>query len=100
MIEVARALTQSGCSLLYTVIFVAFDKEEVGMEVMRRRGGGKEEETTEMSATACVGGKPGQPRVHPWIPGAGCLQGFGLAGVPGAAFSMGCSRWYIFGLSD
>ena len=93
MIEVARALTQSGCSLLYTVIFVAFDKEEVGMAGMRRRGGEK------ISAKACVGGKPGQPRVHPWVPGAECLQGFGLAGVPGGASSrlskMGCSRWSI-----
>ena len=43
MIEVARALTQSGCSLLYTVIFVAFDKEEVGMAGLRRMGGEERE---------------------------------------------------------
>ena len=29
MLEVARALVESECRLMYTVIFVAFDKEEV-----------------------------------------------------------------------
>ena len=32
MLEIARALTQSRCSLRSTVIFVAFDKEEVGSQ--------------------------------------------------------------------
>ena len=32
MIEVARALAESGCKLKYSVIFVAFDKEEVGSQ--------------------------------------------------------------------
>ena len=32
MIEVARALAESGCKLRYSVIFVAFDKEEVGSQ--------------------------------------------------------------------
>jgi hypothetical protein len=32
MIEVARALVESRCRLQYTVIFVAFDKEEVGSQ--------------------------------------------------------------------
>ena len=32
IIEVARALAESGCSLTYSVIFVAFDKEEVGSQ--------------------------------------------------------------------
>jgi len=32
MIEVARALAASGCKLKYTVMFVAFDKEEVGSQ--------------------------------------------------------------------
>jgi len=32
MIEVARALVESGCRLKYSVIFVAFDKEEVGSQ--------------------------------------------------------------------
>ena len=31
MIEVARALVKSECQLKYSVIFVAFDKEEVGV---------------------------------------------------------------------
>ena len=32
MIEIARALVQSSCRLKSTVIFVAFDKEEVGSQ--------------------------------------------------------------------
>ena len=32
MLETARALTQSGCQLQYSVIFVAFDQEEVGAQ--------------------------------------------------------------------
>ena len=32
MLEVARALVESECRLMYTVIFVAFDKEEVGSQ--------------------------------------------------------------------
>jgi len=32
MIEVARALAASGCRLKYSVLFVAFDKEEVGSQ--------------------------------------------------------------------
>lgn len=32
MLEVARALVESGCRLKYSVIFVAFDKEEVGSQ--------------------------------------------------------------------
>ena len=32
MIEVARALAASGCELMYSVLFVAFDKEEVGSQ--------------------------------------------------------------------
>merc|ERR1719350_512641 len=32
MIEVARALAESGCNLTYSVLFVAFDKEEVGSQ--------------------------------------------------------------------
>lgn len=32
MIEVARALAESGCRLKYSVLFVAFDKEEVGSQ--------------------------------------------------------------------
>ena len=31
MIEVARALAKSKCELKYSIIFVAFDKEEVAM---------------------------------------------------------------------
>ena len=32
VLETARALTESGCKLKYSVIFVAFDKEEVGSQ--------------------------------------------------------------------
>ena len=32
MLEVARALVESGCRLKYSVIFVAFDQEEVGAQ--------------------------------------------------------------------
>ena len=32
MLETARAITQSGCHLQYSVIFVAFDQEEVGAQ--------------------------------------------------------------------
>ena len=32
MLEVARALVESKCRLMSTVIFVAFDKEEVGSQ--------------------------------------------------------------------
>ena len=31
MIEIARALVKSKCQLKYSTIFVAFDKEEVGV---------------------------------------------------------------------
>ena len=32
VLETARALAEAGCSLRYSVIFVAFDKEEVGSQ--------------------------------------------------------------------
>ena len=32
VLESARALAEAGCSLRYSVIFVAFDKEEVGSQ--------------------------------------------------------------------
>ena len=34
MIDVARALVKSKCQLKYSIIFVAFDKEEVDMVMM------------------------------------------------------------------
>ena len=34
MIDVARALVKSKCQLKYSVIFVAFDKEEVAVMIL------------------------------------------------------------------
>ena len=74
MIEVARALVKSKCQLKYSIIFVAFDKEEVAimmmvMVVMMMLALNLKFSGHLYDFQFCYGsgGEPRQPRVHSWI---------------------------------